>query len=217
MIGGRTSGGHRSLAAPVAVVLIVTGALIVFGLGVLGLARTPSATSTQPGAPSSSTGSDVSHPIQQRGLPRSQAVRLTISAIGVDGKLERLGLSADRKTMQLPAAKVAGWYEQGATPGETGPTVVVGYIASRHGPGVFARLGALKVGARVELRRADGKIVVYGVDQVVAYSSKTFPATKVYAPTPLPTLRLITCGGLLRPGAPVGNVVVYGHQVGVRG
>jgi len=217
VIGGRTSGGRRSLGAPVAVVLIVTGALTVFGLGVLGFARTPKATSTPPVSPAPATSHPASLPLQQRGLTRSEAVRVTIPAIGVDGGLQSLGLSADHKTMQLPGPTRAGWFTQAATPGETGPTIVVGYIASRHGPGVFSRLNALKVGSRVELRRADGKVVVYGVDQVATYSANNFPTTKVYGPTEAPTLRLITCGGLLRKGAPMGNVVVYGHQVAVRG
>jgi len=200
----------------VAIVLIVTGALTVFGLGVLGFARTPKATSTPPSSPAPSTTHPASHPLQQRGLTRSEAVRLTIPAIGVDGGLQSLGLNADHKTMQLPGPARAGWYKQGATPGETGPTIVVGYIASQRGPGVFSHLNALKVGSRVELRRADGQVVIYGVDQVATYSAKNFPTTKVYAPTQVPTLRLITCGGLLRQGAPMGNVVVYGHQVAVR-
>jgi sortase (surface protein transpeptidase) len=205
----------RNVGAPVAIGLIVTGAMIVFGLGVLGLARTPSSAPTQPGSPAPVSTSGA-HALQQRGLTRSDPVRLAIPAIGVDGALQRLGLNADRKTMQLPGAAQAGWFDEGATPGETGPTVVVGYITSRTGPGVFAHLGALKAGALVELRRADGQIVTYGVDQVAAYPAKDFPTTTVYAPTPQPTLRLVTCGGQLRPGAPIGNVVVYGHQVSVR-
>jgi len=78
VIGGRTSGGRRNLGAPVAVVLIVTGALTVFGLGVLGFARTPKATSTPPASPAPATSHPDSHPLQQRGLTRSEAVRVTI-------------------------------------------------------------------------------------------------------------------------------------------
>ena len=220
-MGRLTNDGRRSLAAPAAVVLIVTGAMIVFGLGVLGLARTssnpaPHAAAPQAGTPTAATGPDAGHPLQQRGLAPSVAVRLTIPAIGVDGGLQHLGLNADHKTMQLPEAARAGWFKQSATPGETGPTVIVGYIASKKGPGVFSRLGRLEVGSHVELRRADGTVVIYGVDKVATYSAKAFPTTKIYAPTPQPTLRLITCGGALRSGGPAGNVVVYGHQVAIR-
>jgi sortase (surface protein transpeptidase) len=217
MMGRLTNDGRRSIAAPAAIVLIVTGAMIVFGLGVLGFARTPSAPAPHAASPQAGTPTAVgsSGPVQPHGLTRSAAVRLSIPAIGVDGGLQHLGLNADHKTMQLPAASQAGWFKQSATPGETGPTIIVGYIASRKGPGVFSRLGRLKVGSHIALRRADGTEVVYGVDKVANYPAKTFPTSKIYAPTRQPTLRLITCGGALRPGGPIGNVVVYGHQVSV--
>lgn len=217
MIGKRTIDGRRSLAAPAAVVLIVIGAMIIFGLGVLGLARTPPAPTTQAAAPSPAPLRDETHPLTDRGLPRSAPVRLVIPAIGVNHPLQRLGLRADHRTMQPPPADRAGWFTSGATPGEIGPTIVVGYIASQRGPGVFAHLGALKVGAQVQLRRADGRVVSYAVDSIASYPAKKFPTAKVYARTARPTLRLITCGGTLKPGTPPGNVVVYGHQVSVRG
>lgn len=216
-MGRLTDDGRRSLAAPAAIVLIVVGGMIVFGLGVLGFARTPSAPTPQAASPQAGTPTATgAGRVGQQGLTRSAAVRLSIPAIGVDGELQHLGLNADHKTMQLPAAAQAGWFKQSATPGETGPTIIVGYIASQKGPGVFSHLGRLKVGSRISLRRADGTVVVYGVDKVATYAPKAFPTAKIYAPTRQPTLRLITCGGALRSGAAVGNVVVYGHQVSVR-
>jgi hypothetical protein len=201
----------RGFAAPAAVIVLVTGALTLFGLGALGLARTPAAKSSKSPA---SAQHHVAQP--QRGLPRSAPARVSIPAIKVNGPLQRLGLNADHSTIQFPGPRRLGWYADGATPGEAGPTIIVGYIASRSGPGALYRLRALEPGDRVELRRADGKIVSYAVDQVTPYSAKTFPAGKVYEQTPQPTLRIITCGGLLRPHAPQGNTVVFGHQVAVR-
>lgn len=201
---------RRGIAAPAAVIVLVTGALTVFGLGALGLARTPAAKPTK----SQASAQDLAQ--RRSGLPRSAPARVSIPAIKVDGALQRLGLNADHGTIQLPAPRRVGWYALGATPGEPGPTIIVGYIASRSGPGAFYRLRVLKPGDRVELRRADGKTVSYVVDQVTPYSAKTFPAAKVYERTPQPTLRIITCGGLLRPDAPQGNTVVYGHEADVR-
>jgi sortase (surface protein transpeptidase) len=199
----------RSNVASVAIAVLIVGALAAFGLSFLAASRghTDANKSASPTKPSETA---------PRGLDRSPAVRLRIPTIGVDGNLQTLALNRDQQTMQLPKPAGAGWYSQGAAPGEVGPTIIVGYIAGPKGPGVFVRLAALKVGARVDVRRADGKDVVYGVDQIASYSTRTFPVTKVYARTSRPTVRLITCGGVLRHGQPAGNVVVYGHQLSVR-
>lgn len=202
---------RRNIAAPAALIVLVAGALTVFGLGAFGLAHTPAA------KPRTSRASAPNVLAQTpKGLPRSAPTRVSVPAIKLDDSLQRLGLNADHSTVQLPGPRRVGWYTLGATPGEPGPTIIVGYIASRSGPGALARLHALKAGDWVELRRADGKTVSYVVDQVTPYSAKTFPAAKVYERTAQPTLRIITCGGLLRPHAPLGNTVVYGHQVAVR-
>ncbi|HYU66622.1 MAG TPA: sortase, partial [Jatrophihabitantaceae bacterium] len=169
---------------------------------------TPTRTTT-PTVPSSPT------PSRQL-LARSAPVRLTIPAIGVDGGLEHLGLSADKTTMRLPShPRTAGWFEDGPSPGEVGPTIIVGYIATQRGPGVFHRLAHLKAGANIAVRRADTMVVTYRVDQIASYPPNKLPSAKVYGRTKQPALRLITCGGMLRPGQPVGNTVVYAHQVAV--
>jgi sortase (surface protein transpeptidase) len=205
----RAHNGHPSNVAKVAVAVLIVGALAAFGLSLLAASR-GHADAKKSAAP---TKPNTTPP---RGLDHSPAVRLRIPAIGVNGALQSLALNKNQQTMQLPTPASAGWYAQGAAPGEVGPTIIVGYIAGPEGPGVFVRLGALKVGAQVDVRRADGKDVVYRVDEIASYSAKTFPVDKVYARTAQPTLRLITCGGVLRRGQAAGNVVVYGHQLSVR-
>jgi sortase (surface protein transpeptidase) len=205
----RAHNGHPSNIAKVAIAVLIVGALTAFGLSLLA-ASGGHADAEKPAPP---TRPSTTAP---RGLGRSPAVRLRIPAIGVNGALQSLALDTTRQTMQLPKPAGAGWYAPGAAPGEVGPTIIVGYIAGSAGPGVFVRLGALKVGARVDVRRADGKDVVYRVDEIASYSAKAFPVSKVYARTAQPTLRLITCGGVLRRGQAAGNVVVYGHQLSVR-
>ena len=189
--------------------MLIVGALAAFGLSLLGASRghVDADKSAPPTRPSTTA---------PRGLDHSPAGRLRIPAIGVNGALQSLALNKTQQTMQLPQPAGAGWYAQGAAPGEVGPTIIVGYIAGPKGPGVFVRLEALKVGARIDVRRADGKDVVYRVDEIASYSARTFPVNKVYARTDRPTLRLITCGGVLRRWQAAGNVVVYGHQLSVR-
>jgi len=148
-------------------------------------------------------------------LARSAPVRLRIPAIGVDGRLQRLGRSADGNTVALPAPDRAGWYSQSSTPGQAGPTVVVGYIAGPHGAGVFAHLARLRPHSRVSLTRADGRTVVFEVDTIAHYPANHLPVQKVYGNTADSVLRIVTCGGKLHRNDAAGNVVVYAHELRV--
>jgi sortase (surface protein transpeptidase) len=209
----RKRGGRRGNVAPAAVAVVILAALAGVALGIVG-ASNPHR-QAPPRLPATTRPS--SQATRQQLLSRSTPVRLTIPTIGVDGGLQRLGLDADKRTMRLPSIPAtAGWYEEGPTPGEVGPTIIVGYIASPQGAGVFHRLSGLKAGARITVQRADTKIVTYQVDQIANYPVNKLPSTKVYGRTAQPALRLITCGGTLRPGQPVGNVVVFARQIAVR-
>ena len=211
MTRSRKRGGRRGNVAPAAVVAVIIASFAAVALGIVTASRPnrPSAPTRTPTVPSDQTPS-------RQVLARSVPVRLTIPAIGVDGGLEHLGLAADKKTMRLPSSPgTAGWFEDGPSPGEVGPTIIVGYIATAHGPGVFHRLSGLKAVARIAVRRTDTMVVTYRVDQIASYPPNKLPSAKVYGRTKQPALRLITCGGMLRPGQPVGNTVVYAHQVAV--
>ncbi len=122
-------------------------------------------------------------------------MRLRIPVLGVDGRVERLGLAKDG-TIQVPArVDVAGWYRLGARPGQPGPAVILGHVDSRTGPGIFARLRGVPVGAEVRVERADGTTVRFRITEVAQVAKVRFPTDLVYAPTLDPTLRLVTCGG----------------------
>jgi Sortase domain len=47
----------------------------------------------------------------------------------------------------------------------------------------------------VEVRRSDGSVARFSVTAVRQVAKAAFPTGAVYAPTPRPELRLITCGG----------------------
>ncbi|HEY7046409.1 MAG TPA: sortase [Jatrophihabitantaceae bacterium] len=214
MTESRKRDGRRGSPTPAAVLALVAAALTAVGASAVGLTRPqaePTTSQTSPGGAYAAR--LVDRPVI---LGRSAPVRITIGDIGVDAGLEQLGRSADGRTIQLPRDSArAGWYENGATPGEAGPTIIVGYIASRRQRGVFGRLAALKIGAHVDVRRTDGAHVLYRVDEIATYPARFFPVAKAYGPTSTSTLRIVTCGGALRPGQQLGNSVVYGHQISV--
>jgi sortase (surface protein transpeptidase) len=122
-------------------------------------------------------------------------VRVSIPAIGVNAKLEKLHLAGDG-TLQGPRRwGEAGWFVDSSRPGEPGPAVLAGHVDSRTGPAVFYRLNKLRVGDRVFVIAASGATVTYVVDARASYPKDRFPSSLVYGPTPLPELRLITCTG----------------------
>jgi sortase (surface protein transpeptidase) len=149
---------------------------------------------------------------------RSVPTRLDVPAIGVHTTLLRLGLNPDR-TVEVPpldADAPAGWYENSVTPGETGAAVILGHVdTAREGPAVFYRLGALKPGDHITVRRADGSTINFTVTRVARYPKLEFPTREVYGPVAYPELRLLTCGGSFdrRQRSYLDNIVVFARSV----
>ncbi|MBX9395287.1 class F sortase [Streptomyces sp. TRM72054] len=148
------------------------------------------------------------------GLPPSPPDRIRIPAIGVNAPLVGLGLTRTGSLDVPPAEQknLAGWYEAGTTPGETGTAIVAGHVDNADGPAVFYHLGALKRGSTIEVDRRDGSVARFQVDAIELYDAKNFPDKKVYGAAARPELRVITCGGgYSRSTGYQGNVVVFAH------
>lgn len=149
-------------------------------------------------------------------LPRSVPTHIAIPAIGVDSPLMQLGLNPDG-TLQVPPYDKnapAGWYRGSPTPGQLGPSVILGHVDTfKAGPVVFYRLAQLRSGDRVNIHRQDGSTVVFVVDRVKNVPKDHFPKLEVYGDTDRPELRLITCGGDWNPALHdyTDNTVVFAH------
>lgn len=147
-------------------------------------------------------------------MARSTPKRLRIPAIGVDTPVMALGLAADG-TVEVPPVKAhspAGWYDGSPTPGQLGPSVLLGHVTvGAYGDGVFLHLDRLRPGDRVRIDRADGSTAVFSVDRVQKVAKAHFPTRQVYGNVDHPALRLITCGGTRRAdgGGYSDNVIVY--------
>ncbi|MFG2605619.1 class F sortase [Streptomyces sp. NPDC048514] len=152
-------------------------------------------------------------------LAPSPPTRIRIPAIRVNAPLMGLALTGSG-SLDVPPPKeknLAGWYEAGTIPGETGTAVVAGHVDNADGPAVFYDLGALKRGARIEVDRRDGSVAVFTVDAVEVYAARDFPDEKVYGAASRPELRVITCGGgYSRSTGYQGNVVVFAYLTGSR-
>lgn len=140
--------------------------------------------------------------------------RVLIPSIGVDSGLEFLGIAADR-TIGVPKnPALAGWLRGGPAPGDPGPAIVAGHVDSKRGPAVFYRLSELRPGQVITVRRADRTQVQFRVDAVEQFAKSGFPTARVYGPTPVPSLRLITCAGTYDKSAGYrDNIVVFASLV----
>lgn len=189
------------------------------------VASTPTSTASNPsanpsGAATPPRASDpTSTPERSLGpiLHPSPPVALSIPSIGVRTRgIVDLHLDS-RGELEAPADfDRAGWYADGPTPGEFGPSVIGAHVDSKAGPAVFYRLGSLQKGATVVVTRKDGSTARFVVDKVARYAKKDFPTAVVYGDTRgRAELRLITCGGAFdqSTGHYVDNIVAFAHLV----
>ncbi|MBB5869861.1 hypothetical protein F4553_003240 [Allocatelliglobosispora scoriae] len=150
-------------------------------------------------------------------LGPSKPLRIIIPSIGVRAPIHSVGLDA-AGTIAVPAVTLrneAGWYEQGPTPGQYGPAIMVGHVDTKDKPAVFARLGELKAGARIEITRRDRQVTVFEVNSVEWFGKTNIPTKRIYDDYSRPGLRLITCGGRWVGGelGYASNVVVFASLV----
>jgi hypothetical protein len=138
-------------------------------------------------------------------------VGVRIGSLDIDVETIPLGLQDDGSLEVPEDPHLAGWWTGGANPGERGPSVIVGHVDSRDGPGAFYGLGDLQEGERVSVDRGDGTGVHFLVDRVETHPKDDFPTAAVYGDTEAPTLRLVTCAGEFDPRARSyeDNVVVF--------
>jgi hypothetical protein len=190
---------------------VVLGFLLIYNsfgtsVGLKPPARAAASASAAPGAVA---------PADDLVLPRSAPTRLSIMEIAVDAPFTALSIGPSGQLDAPPADdnNLVGWFEGGVTPGERGTSVVAGHVDTKTGPAVFLQLSMLKPGSKVDITREDGTVATFKVDSVETFSKARFPNERVYADTPSPQLRLITCGGEYDKEAKdyTDNVVVFAH------
>jgi LPXTG-site transpeptidase (sortase) family protein len=223
---GEQHGRRGRLRAATAAVLLVVAGGITLVVGVRAQEsppQPPAATRAVPSprGPTTSEPARTTPAVRGPSLPASLPVRVDVPAIGARSALVQLGLDADG-TVEVPPLErdsKAGWYRDSPTPGEVGPSVILGHVDSaEYGPGVFFRLGELRKGDEISVARADGSTADFSVDRVVSVPKDDFPTLEVYGNTDRAELRLITCGGDFDASARsyVDNIVVFASLTGSR-
>jgi len=209
--------GRRGRMASATLVVVLLTALGVAGVGLTGMAaRRPNTAAPPPTSVSSPAPGTPSATPRTLSMAKSEPRTLRIATMKVQAPIQRLGLVKGSDLVELPPqAARPGWFTKSATPGEVGIATILGYISkTRPGDGVFAHLAQLKAGQTIAVDRADGTTAVFQVDKIKSYPEGKFPGDEVFGSTKRSELRVITCGGTLKPQdrRPV-NVVIFAHLI----
>lgn len=199
----------KSLKRFKAATLFLATALI----AVLFILSLPSGTASKAGYPKTETAhsnSVVSDATKT--TPQPALMRLRIPAISLDTGVIKTGIMADGSIQPPNRFDVAAWYDHSPTPGDIGPSVIVGHVDSRQGTAVFWRLRQLKAGQTIVVDRDDGKTATFKITEVAQYHKNSFPSQSVYGKVSYAGIRLITCGGTFNSQTRQysDNIVVYG-------
>ncbi|MEV1289701.1 class F sortase [Micromonospora sp. NPDC049679] len=195
---------RRIPVGPIALIILLVG---VFATGI-GLQHV-----TGSGSPSFLSGDYRQPPRKSPAMPASRPAAISIPDLQLRAAVHSVGLAPDG-TIEVPPLerhREAGWFERSPTPGELGPSLIVGHVDSRTGPSVFHGLKTLKSGAKIEIARQDGSQAVFKVESVERFDKRALPNDRVYGDFSRANLRLITCGGQWVGGETgyADNVIVF--------
>ncbi len=124
-----------------------------------------------------------------------EPVKVNVPAIGVDAKVEKVGL-LDNGEMGVPdSTERVGWFEPGTKAGNVGNSVLAGHVDSYEGPAVFFDLKDLKKGDEIKVTNADGKELTFVVRKLKSYPYDDAPIEDIFGETDKRMLNLITCTG----------------------
>ncbi|QKW39814.1 class F sortase [Actinomadura sp. NAK00032] len=151
-------------------------------------------------------------------LTQSLPTKISIPKIGVTAPVGSIGLRPDGRVEEPPLSKpnLTGWYDEGVTPGEVGPSVILGHVDANGKPAVFARLKDLKPGDKISVSRKDGSTATFAVQQAQRVDKDAFPHEKVFGEAlDHASLRLVTCGGAFdkKIGHYKDNLIVYAKLI----
>jgi sortase A len=147
---------------------------------------------TEDSAEPSETKPDTSNYVVAAKDPRS----ITIGSIGVDGLIQKVGLTKDNAVATPNNVHIAGWYTSSVRPGEPGLSVIDGHVSGKYADGIFKNLRQTKAGDSFMVEfgdKSNKRFEVVEVRTLPERSSAEYLFTK--RNTISNQLNLITCGG----------------------
>lgn len=147
---------------------------------------------------------------------RPRPVRIEIDVIDVANfPIRPVGLEEDGQ-LEVPDETEIGWYQYGATVGQSGATVLAAHVSWNGTVGPFGTLGTLDPGNQIAVTLDDGTTRQYEVFERAIYGKLELPRERIWRNTGPETLVLITCGGDFNPEIRryKQNIVIYAAPVG---
>ncbi|MFB8382309.1 class F sortase [Streptomyces rubiginosohelvolus] len=156
----------------------------------------PLPTQEVPGASGPSVASPTPSPEASKGAD-VQPRLLQIPRLGVNARIDPVGVAPDGETEVPEDARRVGWYRFGPAPGSSeGSAVIVGHVDSRtQGLGVLAKLDDVRADDRVAVRASDGSSTRYRIVSRRTVPKDELAASGVFRRDGSPALTLITCTG----------------------
>ena len=166
------------------------------------------------GSPSASASAETTAAAASAPLTHSQPTKITIQKLGVSAPIGDIGLLPNGRVEEPPLSKpnLVGWYNEGPTPGEIGPSVLLGHVDANGKQAVFYRLKDIAAGDQIQVARKDGTTATFTVEKKQRVDKNAFPHKQVFAAQlDHASLRLVTCGGAFDPksGHYKDNIIVY--------
>jgi sortase (surface protein transpeptidase) len=142
-------------------------------------------------------------------VPKEYPSRLTIPSLGIDAKVQYVGVNA-KGNMGVPSNFTdVAWYQDGTLPGQIGSAVIDGHVDNGLGlSGVFKHLADINVGDEVKVVTTEGKTLNFVVSDIKNYPFQSVPTDAVFNAVDGQRLNLITC-----EGAWVAGQKTYDHRL----
>lgn len=145
----------------------------------------------------------------------TKPVRLTIDSLETTLRVNPVGIENDGSLETPKSWNEAGWYKNGAMPGQTGNVLINAHYDDNLGkPAAFWQLKNIKIGDKVVLENEFGKVYTYEVTEFFYIDIRDPERLKIFKDTKgKSTITLITCGGVWLPGESTYNkrLVVKGE------
>jgi len=147
-------------------------------------------------APGGGTLAPTTTPAVTTNRPAEEPARLLIPSIGVDAKVQLVGVNA-KGNMGVPSNFTdVAWYRYGTAPGQLGSAVIDGHVDNGLAlAGVFKHLSDAKLGDDIQVVTKEGSTLHFTVDEIETYPLDAVPLDKVFNRKDTARLTLITCTG----------------------
>jgi LPXTG-site transpeptidase (sortase) family protein len=126
----------------------------------------------------------------------SYNMELSIPSVGIDAKVQQVGVTLKGNIGTPNNFTDVAWFSDSPVPGQNGTSVIDGHVDNGLSlPAVFWNLKDVTVGDDVYVDTKDEGTVHFVVTNIQTYDFNA-PTDAILAPSPNPTLKLITCAGV---------------------